>query len=157
MFRKMRRYKQQLTDERVRGVLLNGKRGNFAVLGDDGYPYTFPVNYVYDAEDNCIYIHGAKEGHKVDAISRDNRASFNTYVETGLDEEGVAWYLDSVTAFGRFHQIEDDDQKRWVLRAVAAKYPVFDDPEDTIRQALPRCNCYRFEIEHMTGKHVHEK
>ena len=157
MFRPMRRYKQQLPDDRVREIIQNGKRATFAVTGDDGYQYAFPVNYLYDAEQNCIYIHGAKEGHKVDAIRRDQRGCFNVYEEVGLDEAGRAWYLDSVTAFGRFHFIEDDAEKIAILRAIVEKYPVVDDSERMIREGLPRCVCLRFAIEHMTGKHVHEQ
>ena len=47
MFRKMRRFKQQLTDDACAEVLKNGQRGILAVLGDEGYPYTVPLDYVY--------------------------------------------------------------------------------------------------------------
>ena len=37
MFRKMRRWKQQLTDAKAKEILKITKRGVLSVLGDDGY------------------------------------------------------------------------------------------------------------------------
>ena len=38
MFRKMRRFNQQITDEECIEVLKNTKRGVLSLIGDDGYP-----------------------------------------------------------------------------------------------------------------------
>ena len=70
----MRRNRQLLSDEKAISVLQNGKTGVLAVLGDDDYPYTVPVNYVYF--NNRIYIHCAKTGHKIDAINKHQKVSF---------------------------------------------------------------------------------
>ena len=43
-------------------------RGVLAVNGDDGYPYAIPLNYFYDRDERKIYFHGARAGHKVDAL-----------------------------------------------------------------------------------------
>ena len=67
MFRKMRRFKQEISLEECIEILTNEKRGVLSVIGDDGYPYGIPINHYYK-NDNCIYFHGAKEGHKIDAI-----------------------------------------------------------------------------------------
>ena len=47
MFRKMRRFKQQLSNDEALKILKNCKSGVLAVSGDDGYPYTVPLNFVY--------------------------------------------------------------------------------------------------------------
>lgn len=39
MFRKMRRFKQELSKEECMEILKNEPRGVLSVLGDDGYPY----------------------------------------------------------------------------------------------------------------------
>ncbi len=44
MFRPMRRWKQQLSDEDCIAILKNEPRGILSVLGDDGYPYGIPMN-----------------------------------------------------------------------------------------------------------------
>lgn len=79
MFREMRRFKQQVTDEECKKVLAEEKRAAFSVIGEDGYPYTIPVNFYFDEEDNCIYLHGAREGHKIDALKTCNKVCFTTW------------------------------------------------------------------------------
>ena len=86
MFRPLRRKKRAITDEAARELLATCKRGVFAVNGDDGYPYAIPVNYFFDAEHDKIYFHGAKAGHKVDALKRDDKVCFTVY--------GNDWYKD---------------------------------------------------------------
>lgn len=44
MFRKMRRFKQQLSNDEALEILRNCKSGVLAVSGDGGYPYTVPLN-----------------------------------------------------------------------------------------------------------------
>lgn len=86
MFRPLRRKKRAITDEEARKLLAACKRGVFAVNGDDGYPYAIPVNYFFDTEHDKIYFHGAKAGHKVDSLKRDDKVCFTVY--------GNEWYKD---------------------------------------------------------------
>ena len=101
MFRKMRRFKQQLEQKECIEVLKSQPRGVLSILGEDGYPYGIPIDYWYCEEENRIYFHGAKEGHKIDAIKECDKASFCVYDE-GYREEGE-WALNikSVIIFGR--------------------------------------------------------
>lgn len=46
-----------------------------------------PVNYYYSEEDNKIYFHGAREGHKVDALKRDDKVCFTVYGNETIKEE----------------------------------------------------------------------
>ena len=48
MFREMRRTKQVLAKEEVVEILKSCPTGILAVAGDDGYPYTVPLNYTYE-------------------------------------------------------------------------------------------------------------
>ena len=73
-FREMRRCKQALERTVVEDILRRGSSGVLAVLGDDAYPYAVPLSYVY--ADGKLYFHGAKEGHKIDAIRQHAKASF---------------------------------------------------------------------------------
>ena len=54
MFRKMRRFKQQITDEQCIEVLMNAKRGVLSLIGEDGYPYGLPINQWYCEEDGKL-------------------------------------------------------------------------------------------------------
>ena len=91
VFRKMRRIKQQISREECIRILKEEPRGVLSMLGDDGYPYGIPLNHWYCEEDGKIYFHGAKTGHKIDAITNYDKVSFCVYNE-GYRNEGE-WAL----------------------------------------------------------------
>ncbi len=158
MFRSMRRFKQQLSEAECLALLKRLKRGTLAVLGDDGYPYAVPVDFVYDESDHTLNFHGAKEGHKIDAIRRCDKVSFNVYDEGTPDEEGYFLYFNSVTVFGRMREVTDPAEKTAKLRLLGNKYfPTAAFTEEEIRKDGGRANCLVLKIEYMTGKHVHER
>lgn len=79
MFREIRRKKNEIDTNAAKALLLSGRRGVLAVNGDGGYPYAMPINYVYDADAGKIYFHGAKAGHKVDALRACGKVCFTVY------------------------------------------------------------------------------
>lgn len=157
MFREMRRFKQQIPDEECVEVLKSTKRGVLSLTGDDGYPYGLPIDHWYCEEDGNIYFHGAKEGHKIDAIKQSDKASFCTYDE-GYRREGE-WALNirSVIVFGRISLVEDEDLARKICTELTRKFT--DDEEylqHELTHAFPRVQCLRLVPEHITGKLVNE-
>ena len=70
----MRRFKQAASEQECQDLLQSAWRGVLSVLGDGGYPYGMPLNFVYD--DGKIYFHCAVEGHKIDALRACPKASF---------------------------------------------------------------------------------
>ena len=54
-------------------------RGVLSVLDDNGYPYGIPMNHWYNEEDGKLYFHGAKTGHKLEAIKNYDKVSFCVY------------------------------------------------------------------------------
>ena len=155
MFRKMRRFKQQLTDEECAEILRREPRGVLALLGDDGYPYAVPLDFVYD--DGKIYFHSAAEGHKIDAIRRCDKVSF-CVTEQGERAPGEWWLkVRSVIAFGRIRILEDRDEVLSHVRALGLKYAAPDYVEKELQKDGKRVQCLEFTIEHMTGKRVNEK
>ena len=110
MFREMRRKNQMLSQEESIAVLQKETSGTLAVLGDNGYPYAVPLSYVY--YDNKIYFHGAKVGHKIDAIQKHNKVSFCVIDQDDVISEEFTTYFKSVIAFGTARIIEDDTDQR---------------------------------------------
>lgn len=156
MFRDMRRFRQQLDNEDCERVLRGGKRGVLAVSGDMGYPYTVPMNFVYDG--SCIYFHSAPQGHKLDALRSCDKASFCVLSEDGLSDDGWSYYFNSVVAFGRLSEISDEAEKLEKLRLLGHKYfPTEEMAENDIAKNAARCVVLELKIEHMTGKRVHER
>ena len=157
MFRPMRRFKQQISDAECKEILKNEKRGVLSLLGDDGYPYGLPMSHLYSEEDNKIYFHGAKEGHKIDAIKNYEKASFCVYDSGYRKEDDWALNINSVIVFGKIRLVTDPDLTRQICTKLVQKFT--DDQEyleKELKNALPRVQCLELEIEHMTGKLVNE-
>ena len=56
MFRAMRRFRQQISEEECIRVLREQPRGVLSMIGDDGYPYGIPLDHWYSEEDNKLYL-----------------------------------------------------------------------------------------------------
>ncbi len=67
MFRKMLRFKQQISQEECIEILKEEPRGVLSVLGDDDYPYGMPINHFYCEEDGKLYFHTGMKGHSMTA------------------------------------------------------------------------------------------
>ena len=158
MFRKMRRVKNELPEEAAQALLQNEKIGIFAVNGDDGYPFAVPVNYLYDREAGKIFFHGAKAGHKVEALQKSDKVCFTVYGNRQFDEGDWAPRLQSTVVFGRCRILNEEPQKQEKLRALAKDYyPSQELIEEEIAKAGREARIYEITIEHMTGKQIREK
>ena len=117
MFREMRRFKQQITNEECIEILKNEPRGVLSVLGDDGYPYGVPLDHWYSESDGKLYFHCAKEGHKLDAISKCDKVSYCVMDNKGYRKEGE-WALNirSVITFGRICEVTDAEKKKVTIQ-----------------------------------------
>lgn len=153
MIRDLKRKKQSVSSEQCEEILKKGNEGVLALLGDDDYPYTVPMNYVYT--DGKIYFHCAKEGHKIDSVKKCDKASFCVISKNDIVPAEYTTYYESVIAFGRIHIIEDEDLKRKAINALCIRYvPKSSDTErklmiDKYWNAL--C-MMELSIEKLTGK-----
>ncbi len=152
MFREMRRKRQLLTEEETLDILLKGTSGVLSLLGDDGYPYGVPLSYVY--HENKIYFHGAKAGHKLDAMRNCDKASFCVIAQDQVQPETFTTHYKSVIAFGKIHVVEDSAERRASIEILGRKYsPGLEEKmEQEIEKDDKRLNMFVLEIEHMTGK-----
>ena len=107
MFRELTRIKQKLSQEESIDLLKQQPRGVLSLIGDDGYPYGVPIDHWYNEADGKIYFHSGREGHKVDAVRRCNKASF-CVCDEGVRKEGDwALHIRSVIVFGRIEILDD--------------------------------------------------
>ena len=87
----MRRKKQMLSVDECIEILNKGTSGVLALSGDHDYPYAIPISYVYC--NSKLYFHGAKSGHKIDAISKCSKASFCVIDQDNITPEEYTTYL----------------------------------------------------------------
>ena len=152
MFREMRRFKQQLSNDECKKILHAGKTGILAVLGDSGYPYAVPLNYNYDGD--AIYLHCAKSGHKLDAIKRNSKVSFCVVDRDDIFQEKLTTLYRSVVIFGNAEIIKDESEMRRTVTELAEKYrPDFiSEISAEVDSDFERLCMIKINIEHMTGK-----
>ncbi len=155
MFREMRRFKQQLNEKESIEILKTGKTGILGVLGDNGYPYTVPINYVY--EDGKIYFHGAKVGHKIDAIKQCNKVSLCVIEKDDVIKDELTTYFRSVILFGKARILETDEEIFHAASVLSLKYNNDKEVVDKgIKKEWDRLSCVEIVIEHITGKEAKE-
>lgn len=153
MFREMRRKGQALTQEECVEILNRGTSGVLALHGDDGYPYAVPMSYVY--HNGKIYFHGAREGHKIDAMMKNSKASFCVVDQDQIMEAEYTTYYRSVIVFGKMRILAGSEEKWATVDPLSRKYAPYDTEENRhtiIKDHIRPMYMMELTIEHMTGK-----
>ncbi len=151
MFRQMLKIKQLLSKEDLQAVMERCITGTLACIGDDDYPYSVPLNYVYHNEK--IYFHSAKIGHKMDAIRANKKVSFSVIDEDTIVSAEYNTNFRSVIAFGKA-RITEGDERLEGLSALVEKYSG-DQPEESKIKKITGCTgalVIAIDVEHITGK-----
>ncbi|WP_022664043.1 pyridoxamine 5'-phosphate oxidase family protein [Desulfospira joergensenii] len=163
MFRKIRRKEKQLTTDDCNEILRAAEYGTIATMGEDGYPYAIPLNFIYHK--GSIYFHCAKTGHKLENIHYCPNVSFNVvkdvFVVPIISEskfKGFDTNFNSVTIFGRAVEVFGDEK----VEGLQVLFKKFLSREDSqmhkeegmkyIEKSLNRTKLIKIEIKHMTGK-----
>ena len=147
----MRRTKQQLTQEETFSILARCSNGVLACLGDNGYPYAVPLNFVYYNEK--IYFHAAKAGHKIDALAKNSKVSFTVVAEDNVISEKYTSHFLSVIVFGKARIVEGEERNA-AFAALVEKY-ASDRPVEEKQWQIKRCTrsvVFAIDIEHIAGK-----
>lgn len=156
MFRPMRRFQQMLRPEDCLTLLKEERCGVLSVLGEEGYPYGIPMNHWYDPESGKLYFHGARKGHKLDAIRACDKVSYCVY-HHGLQQEGKAENARSVVVFGRMRTVKDPDT---MLRICTNLCQAFGYDRAYLERELVysfrNILCLELTPEHISGKLVME-
>lgn len=156
-FRRMRRFKQEISETECINVLKHAPRGIMAFHGENGYPYAIPLNQFYHDEDGKLYFHGARQGLKLDLIEKNNKVCF-TVMDEGYRKEGE-WALNirSVVCLGHIETVQDHEKVLDICRKLALKfYPTAEAAEEEIVKSGDRVNLLAMTIDRMTGKLVNE-
>ena len=135
MFREMRRFKQQISDEECIRILKEQPRGVLSMLGDNGYPYGIPLDHWYSEADNKLYFHCAKVGHKLDAIAACGKVSY-CVMDEGYRKDGEwALNISSVVIFGRMRVVDDteDELKRKIAVGLCRKFMTIKERREESR------------------------
>lgn len=157
MFRDLIRKNKQISEKECIELLTNETRGVLAVNGDEGYPYSMPMNHFYNAEDGCIYFHCGREGHRVDSLRRSDKVSFCVCEQGYRDEGDWAYNVRSVIVFGKIDIIDDISEVARITTLLSRK---FTHDEEYIKKEISSFGkqtlLLKLTPEHICGKRVKE-
>ena len=157
MFRELLRKNQQLSFDDCIALLKNETRGVLSVLGEHGYPYGTPMNHWYNEEDGCIYFHCGKAGHRLDALTQNNKVSFCVYNQGKRQDGQWAWRVNSVIVFGTVTILDDLDTIADITRKLSYKFTQDEKYiESEIQSSAHKTLLLRLTPEHICGKRVVE-
>ncbi len=151
MVNEMRRKDREIFNEDIEDVLFNGEYGTLATIGEDGYPYIVPLNYVY--YNKFLYFHCAKEGYKLQNIERNAKVSFCVVTSTEVMPSEFSTKYKSVIVCGATGEVTDDLKETILMKFIEKYSPGFsDEGKKYIEKAINSVKVMRINIQHITGK-----
>ena len=129
----MRRKDREVVDnEKIREFI---SKSHCCRIGfyDDGEVYIVPLNfgYIENEDKRTFYFHGAKEGRKIDLISKEPSVGFELDTNYKLHEgETACQYsarFQSIIGTGNMSFVEDSSEKETALQAIMMQNTGRDD------------------------------
>ena len=122
-------------------------------LCDDGIPYVVPMNF--GLGENCLFLHCANEGRKLDILRQNDRVCFEMdllrEIKQGPEACGWSARYESVVGFGKAIFVDDPAEKRFALDRIMSHYGA-NGPCAYPDDILAKTTVIRIEIERLTGK-----
>ena len=123
-------------------MLDEGRVGRLGCVTDGG-PYVVPVSYVF--ENDSIYIHSLP-GRKTRALASNPRACLQ------VDEIKDEFHWRSVIAFGRYEEITEEQERKWVVRRLLSRFPQLTPVESVpVHDGQSSVIVFRIRVEEITG------
>ena len=149
----MRKAKREIRDPNAVREIMEKAAVCRIGLSDDGMPYVVPMNF--GLGENCLYLHCAAEGRKLDIIRRNNRVCFEMdllrEVVRGESACSFSARYESVIGFGRAAIVEEAAEKRAALDRIMEHYGE-QGPFTYQDDILAKTTVIRIVIESLTAK-----
>jgi len=149
----MRRANREISDQSAIRAIMEKALVCRIGLCDDGTPYVVPMNF--GLGENCLFLHCATEGRKLDILRRNDRVCFEMdflrEIRQGPESCGWGARYESIIGFGRAILVEDAAEKRFALDCIMDHYRAqgpYAYPDDI----LAKTAIIRIEIESLRGK-----
>jgi nitroimidazol reductase NimA-like FMN-containing flavoprotein (pyridoxamine 5'-phosphate oxidase superfamily) len=148
----MRRKDRALSEAEALEILARTDHGVLATVDETGWPYAVPLNHVLMGD--SLYIHCALEGHKLQNIAHDSRVSYCVIDRAEVLPDKLTTLYESAIVFGSATQIDDESEKRSILRTLCQRFAPGRDAEAdaSIQRHVSHTAILRIRIERMTGK-----
>lgn len=147
----MRRKDRQLTDTEALSILEKGEYGILSTLSSDNQPYGVPLNYCLINE--CIYVHCAVDGRKINNLSCNPQVSFCVVGKTEVLSAKFATNYESCIVQGVAAE-SSGAEKQLALEGLIHKYSQNFVPEGLkyIEKFRDKTKVFKISIESISGK-----
>ena len=148
----MRRKEKEITQKAEIESIIRTSQVCRLGLSQGGLPYIVPLCFGY--KDNNLFFHSAREGRKIDILSRNNQVCFEFDIDTQTHsgKTACAWGMKykSVVGYGKASFVEDPEKKRKALDVIMGQYAdgAFEYSDKTLKET----RVIKVEISSMTGK-----
>ena len=151
----MRRKEQEIKDKKViKEILTESKICRIAIM-DKNIPYIIPMNYGYS--NNCLYMHSAPSGKKIDLLKHSNKVCFeidyaSEIIKNDLSCDWLTKYR-SLIGSGTIEIITDTEQKKQGLNILMAQHGKTKNnvyKEEQVKKIV----ILKLKIEQLTGKQL---
>lgn len=151
----MRRFKQEITDTNILEEILSSSEICRLGFVDNDRAYVLPFNYGY--KDNCIYIHCANTGKKIDLIKKNNLVCFEIEFMHRIEkyDKACKWTTTyrSIVGYGTVEIITDEKGKRNGLDILMKQHGADDTVDMNYEDHhLERMSVLKVSITEMSGK-----
>ncbi|AQR95015.1 pyridoxamine 5'-phosphate oxidase [Clostridium saccharoperbutylacetonicum] len=151
MFKEMRRSDRLISTEEAKVMLEKCDYGVLSTIGENGYPYGLPINYVY--KDNALYFHCATEGTKLENLKNSNKVSFCVVGDTCVLPDKFSTNYESVIVFGKANEVLGEEKNMILLELINKYSPDYiENGKKYISASIIKTNVIKIDIEHISGK-----
>ncbi len=148
----VRRQDRLLEESAARELLKRGEYGILSMVDAAGGGYGVPISYVWDGE-GSVYIHCAREGHKLRSMEADPRVTLTVVGRTQLRPEQLTTGYESIILRGRIGQCTEEAERMHALELLCRKYaPEHKQWRRAAEASSARTAILRMEIAAMSGK-----
>ena len=127
-------------------------------MAKDNEPYLVSLSHGYDEEKNCIYIHCAKEGKKIDILRSNPKVWGQVIVDEGY-VQGECSHLYATVMFTGNVSFPQSPEEKWDALSLMTRQ-LDENAEDLIArrklEVTDNVVVGRIDIDYMTGKKSEE-
>lgn len=137
----MRRHDRQLKTRKEIDEILN--KGKFIVLSlcQDNEPYIVTLSYGYDQSQNCLYLHCANEGTKLEFIKKNPSVCGTVIIDKGYIDNECGHEYETVVLRGNLQFIDILEEKRLGIETILSQLET--NPQPIIQRTFKTESVYK--------------
>lgn len=149
----MRRSQNEIKDRCEIEAILDEAMICRVAFCDGDIPYVIPMNFAY--KDNCIYLHSAKEGRKIELLKKNVNVCVEAEADVKLikEKDPCNWSASYRCAIGTgvASIISSPEEKSTAIDLIVKKYTGDPSPSYS-QQSYDRIIAIKIELKSLTGK-----